>query len=166
MQVACIEAVPRYNIENVVSSINKLSDVFRQRNWPVIHIQHEEPTGDFLRGSPSWAISPMINVAEPEPVVSKSYCDAFIKTELLSMLTKQGVTELTITGCATDFCVDSTIKGAIAAGFNVVIPEDAHTTADRPHVSAQDLINHFNWNWANLIVGEQTIKVLPSRELI
>lgn len=68
--------------------------------------------------------------------------------------------------CATDFCVDSTIKGAIAKGFDLIIPSDAHTCSDRPNVLAKDLINHFNWNWANLIIGKQQINVLPTCEAI
>ncbi len=51
MQVACIEQVPRHNINSTIETINKLSFAFRQRNLPVIHIQHEEESGEFLRGS-------------------------------------------------------------------------------------------------------------------
>lgn len=166
MQVACIDQVSRYQINSVAEAINQLSGQFRKANRPVIHIQHEQASGDFIRGSVGWQISPRLLVEESDKRIAKSYCDGFIHTELKALLAKLNIHELVIVGCATDFCVDSTIKGAIANGFNVVIAADGHTTSDRPHATAQQLIAHFNWNWANLIVGAQTIRVMPTAEII
>ena len=58
---------------------------------------------------------------------------------------------LIITGCATDFCVDTTIRAAASRNFEVVVVEDGHTTADRPHVDALSVMRHHNWVWENLI---------------
>ena len=79
-----------------------------------------------------------------------------------SYLSKNKVTRIFVVGCATDFCVDSTIKGGIGHGLDVVIPSDGHTTGDRPHVSAENLVKHFNWNWANLLTGTEKVIVIPT----
>jgi nicotinamidase-related amidase len=166
MQNACIGEVPRFDLSNVLNVINSLSAKFRESGSLVVHIQHEEESGSFSKNTEGWQIYSDINVVDSDHFISKSYCDAFINTNLKALLDENHVTRLTVTGCATDFCVDSTIKGAISHGFDLVVPSDGHTTADRPHVGAKELISHFNWNWANLIIGKQTIQVVPSCDIL
>lgn len=72
------------------------------------------------------------------------------------------IKELVITGCATDFCVDATVKSALTNDYNLTIIADAHTTADRPHVSAEKLIAHHNWLWSELTPTEGRIVVSKS----
>ena len=79
----------------------------------------------------------------------------------------RGVTELIITGCATDFCVDTTVRAAGSHGYEVTVAGDAHTTRDRPHLSAVAVIQHHNYVWADLILPRgRTIRVVPTDQLI
>lgn len=88
-------------------------------------------------------------------------CDAFYETELGAGLDRHEARQLIVTGCATDFCVDTTVRAAASLDYEVVVVEDGHTTADRPHVDAVSLIRHHNWLW-NLIRPKRQITVLPS----
>jgi len=36
-------------------------------------------------------------------------------------------------------------------GFKVVAVADCHTVSDRPHLSAERVIDHHHWIWANLL---------------
>jgi len=56
-----------------------------------------------------------------------------------------------IAGWATDFCVDATVRSAVANHHNVVVVADGHTLSDRPHLDAVSGISHHNWIWSNLI---------------
>jgi hypothetical protein len=38
-------------------------------------------------------------------------------------------------------------------GFKVVAVADCHTVSDRPHLSADKVINHHHWVWANLLAS-------------
>ena len=58
---------------------------------------------------------------------------------------------LLVTGWATDFCVDATVRRAVALGHHVVPVADAHTVSDRPHLTALRVIEHHNWVWSRLI---------------
>ena len=69
------------------------------------------------------------------------------------------VNELLITGCATDFCVESTIQSALTKEFDIIVVEDGHTTGDRPHLKAEKVIEHYNWVWQNMIPTKGKIKV-------
>ena len=75
--------------------------------------------------------------------------------------------ELVIVGCATDFCVDTTVRSAAARGYQVIVPSDGHTTRDRPHLSAQQVIAHHNYMWADLLLPrQQKVRVLPTNALL
>jgi len=83
--------------------------------------------------------------------ITKVSCDAFLDTTLADILTRMDVDELIVTGCATDFCVDTTIRTALARGYRTIVPEDGHTTGDRPYLPAQKVIEHHNAIWADFI---------------
>lgn len=46
-------------------------------------------------------------------------------------------------------------------GFEVVVAADCHTLAARAHLSAQAVIEHHHWIWANLICPS-AVKITPA----
>ena len=84
-------------------------------------------------------------------VIRKTTCDAFYGTTLEPELRTRSITTLLLTGFATDFCVDSTLRSAASKDFGVIVVADAHTTADNPVLKAELVRQHHNWAWANLI---------------
>ena len=75
-----------------------------------------------------------------------------------------GVTTLLLTGYATDFCVDATLRSAASKDFNVVVVADAHTTSDNPVLNAEIVRRHHNWAWANAIT-KKGVTVLKASEV-
>ena len=57
-------------------------------------------------------------------------------TTLDDLLRERGIDRLIVTGCATDYCVDTTVRSALGRGWPTIVPSDGHTTADRPHLPA------------------------------
>jgi nicotinamidase-related amidase len=158
---------PRYDADGVVDRINGLARAVREAGGTVVFIQHDGPPGDtFEPGSEGWRLLPSLERQAGDPVVHKRACDAFYETDLGETLRALGATRLLITGCATDFCVDTTIRAAASRDYDVVVVEDGHTTADRPHVDALSVMRHHNWVWQNLIHPRTQIKVIPAGELI
>jgi nicotinamidase-related amidase len=68
--------------------------------------------------------------------------------------------ELVITGCATDFCVDATVKSALTKDFPVTVISNGHTTSDRPDLTAKQVVDHYNWIWQELSPTKSKIKVI------
>lgn len=75
------------------------------------------------------------------------------------------IDELLITGCATDFCVESTIQSALSKDYNITVVADGHTTGDRPHLKAEQVIEHYNWVWQNMIPTKGKIEVKTFKEI-
>jgi nicotinamidase-related amidase len=158
---------PRHDAEGVVERINALARAVRCEGGSVIFVQHDGPPGDvFEPGREGWEMLPSLEREEGDLVVHKSACDAFYRTDLAETLRKHGATRLIVTGCATDFCVDTTVRAAASRDYDVVVVEDGHTTADRPHVDAVSVIRHHNWVWQNLIHPRLRIQVTPTEAVI
>ncbi|MGD9162609.1 MAG: isochorismatase family protein [Desulfobacteraceae bacterium] len=168
MQVGVFaDETPRYDAEGVVSRINAIARTIRKNNGLVIFIRHNSPQGETLEpGSPGWQFLPTLKIKPDDIIINKTSCDSFYNTKLKKVLDQERIKKVVITGCATDGCVDSTVRAAVSHDLNVIVAADGHTTADRPHVDAATLINYHNWLWPNLIHPEVEIKVMKTNDLI
>jgi nicotinamidase-related amidase len=81
-------------------------------------------------------------------------------------LDSNSIKDLIITGCATDFCVDTTIKSALSHDYNITVISDCHTTSDRFGFKSVDLIDYYNWIWSELIPTKSKICVVTQKEYI
>jgi len=166
-KVAFTPKTPRYEAEKVVSRINQLSELFRSKGLPVIFIQHDGIRENYcLPGSKEWEILDELVRRPNDEVISKQVNDSFYQTRLHQFLQMNNITELVITGCATDFCVDVTVKSALTHDYNLTIIADAHTTADRPYLTAPQIISHYNWIWSELTPTEGKVRVVKLEEYI
>ena len=156
----------RHDTLGTIDRINSLSGYFRANHYPVIFIQHDGTKENcFLPNSEDWQILPELLKLESDIVISKTANDSFYNTLLQSILSENKISELFITGCATDFCVDSTIKSALSKDYRITIIEDGHTTASRPHIDAQTVINHYNWLWNDMSPTKHKLTVMKTSEI-
>lgn len=156
----------RHDTFALIERINSLSSCFRKNKDRVIFIQHDGSEENcFLPNTEDWQLLPELIVGVDDLLISKTANDAFYKTSLEAILAKENITELFITGCATDFCVDATVKSALVKDYDLTIVEDGHTTADRPFLSAIMAIKHYNWLWADMTATSFKIKVIPTAQI-
>jgi nicotinamidase-related amidase len=133
----------------------------------VVFVQHDGSPGDpFEPGRDGWRLLPSLDRHDGDAIVHKCACDAFYETDLADVLRRHGAGRLIVTGCATDFCVDTTVRAAASLDYELVVVEDGHTTADRPHVDAVSVIRHHNWLWQNLIHPKRRIAVVPAARVL
>ncbi|WP_330458621.1 cysteine hydrolase [Streptomyces sp. NBC_00820] len=137
-----------HNRDEVIANINTLLDKARSEDVPVIWVQHNDD--DLERDSESWAYVPELTLHDTEPLVHKNYRDSFEDTDLESVLAEHGVGRLIVAGAQTDFCVRSTLHGALARGYDATLVADAHTTQDLTKYGAptpEQVIAHTNLYW-------------------
>jgi len=156
----------RYDTLGTIDRINSIAAHFRENHHPVIFIQHDGTKENCLiPDSEDWEILPELIRLPGDIIISKTANDSFYKTTLEETLSKHDITELFITGCATDFCVDTTIKSALSRDYKVTVIEDGHTTASRPHADAQTVINHYNWLWADMTPTQYKVSVVKACDI-
>ena len=142
----------RHDTSGLVERLNGLADAVRSAGGSVIFVQHDGPVGDpHHPDQPGWQLLPELDVREGDLFVRKTACNSFLGTSLEATLESRSIERLIVTGCATDYCVDTTVRSALARGYATIVPKDGHTTADRPHLSARQIIEHHNAIWADFI---------------
>jgi nicotinamidase-related amidase len=166
MQVGLLKGGPKHDLPGVIARINRLSRWVRDGGGRAIFVRHCGPEGDdFEAGTPGWVFLPELHCDPSDIVVQKNLNDPFAGTELQARLQETAPDRVLITGWATDFCVDATVRSAIAHDHHVVAVADGHTLSDRPHLDAAQVIRHHNWIWSGLIT-RRSIKVATTDELM
>jgi nicotinamidase-related amidase len=168
MQVGLFEGhPPRWDADGVIHRINVVAKAVRAVGGTVIFIQHDDPQGGILEaGTDGWRILPTLERTDKDLMVRKQACDSFYETELPGILEQHHAQQLIVTGCATDFCVDTTVRAAASRDYKVVVVADGHTTKDRPHLDAVSIIRHHNWMWENLILPRSQVEVLSAADIV
>ncbi len=148
MQNGWLNETPRHDTPAIIERINRAASQMRAAGGKVVFIRH--CAEDCMPDTDRWAITPDLRVMPEDVIFDKYACDSFADTFLLTHLQEIGCKTLYICGLATEFCVDTTLRAALSRGFNVVALADAHTTGNRPHLSALQIIGHHNWIWSNM----------------
>jgi len=166
MQVGLFEGEPPcHDTDGVVERINTLACAVRAKGGSVILIQHENDKA-YAPGARLWQLLPSLAPQPGDVHVGKTASDCFYRSDLEKLLRERSVDRLLVTGCATEFCVDTTIRVAASKDYEVTVVADGHTTKDRPVLKAVEIIAHHNWVWANLILPGCVIRVMPTDELL
>ena len=134
--------------DGVVANIASLVDRAREAGTPVVWVQHSDE--DLPRDSDGWQWVPELRPAASEPLIHKSYGDAFEDTELEQVLADLRVGRLVVAGAQTDACIRSTLHGAVTRGYDATLVSDAHTTEDQTPWGAPPpelVIAHTNLYW-------------------
>ncbi len=126
-------------------------DSFREKNLPIVHIQHlsADPTNMpiFIPGTFGSEIHENVKPLEGEKVIQKYYPNSFRETGLLDYLKENEVTELVITGMMTHMCIDATTRAGFDFGYTCTVIGDACASRDleinEKTVKAEDVHNAF-----------------------
>jgi nicotinamidase-related amidase len=152
-------------IEPVIERINATGARARAAQWPVVWVQHEAADSPLEHGSPGWQLDPRLDVAAGDLRVRKTASDSFHRTDLHALLQARGVGRLMVCGLQSEFCVDSTVRGALAHGYAVELIGDAHTTMDNGVLSAAQISAHHNTTLANVDSYGPRVTVTPAAQL-
>ena len=146
----------------MVPRLNRLLDVCRTHQIPVIYIHHVIRGGNvdagrladhheairnnkaIIAGTPNVEI---YNELKPQPgdlVVAKPRYSAFYGTDLEAILRSQNIDTLIISGTVTNVCCDSTARDAFSRDYKVIFLSDGTATRDLPDlgfgpVSAEEI---------------------------
>ena len=155
---------PPFDAAGVIERINALTVKAREAAAPVFLIQHESPADGLAPGSPDWELHADLKTQASDILLGKAACDAFYRTSLEDQLRARKITTLVLTGYATDFCVDSTLRNALSKGFEVVVAGDAHTTHENPVLGPELVRRHHNWAWSECTAAKP-VRVVPADEI-
>ncbi len=125
----------------IIFNIQKLADLFRKNNRPVIltkHVNTKENAASMAYwwndlipdGAPSSEISEDL-ILPGDTIVSKNQYDAFHETGLEAFLKENNVLYPVICGVMANLCCETTTRSAFVRGFRPVMPVDATAAYNR-----------------------------------
>jgi nicotinamidase-related amidase len=152
--------------EAVVANVGSLVERARREGVPVVWVQHSDE--DLARGSDAWQIVSDLTPGDAEPLVEKNHGDSFEDTTLETVLSGLGVGRLVVVGAQTDWCVRSTLHGALTRGYDATLVSDAHTTEDQTEWGApppDQVIAHTNLYWTHQTAPGRTAGTVTTRDV-
>lgn len=109
----------------------ELLAAFRDRQLPVVHVQHiatKPGASFFLPDTEGVRIHSSVTPLAGETVIQKHFPNAFRDTALLDRLRSASIDELVIAGMMTHMCVDAATRAAADLGFRCSLAHDACAT--------------------------------------
>ncbi|MFH8882467.1 cysteine hydrolase family protein [Streptomyces californicus] len=151
-----------------VAAIAGLQARARAAGAPVVVVQQEDE--ELEPGTEGWRIAPELAPAPGDTVLPKTAPDGFLGTGLDTVLRSRGVSEVVVSGFATEICVESTARQALSRGYDVVLVSDGHTTSVRPdgsgpYAAPEASVAHHNEIYRNLRFPGRRVRVLPAAEV-
>ncbi len=132
--------------EKTVLRINKLARAFEASKLPVIYVRHQHKKDrsdignlfnfdggeveeiNFVEGTKEVEYDRRLHLTRDRVEITKTRYSAFSGTRLAEILRKQKVSRLTVCGFMTNFCCESTARGALDLDFFVDLIIDATGT--------------------------------------
>jgi nicotinamidase-related amidase len=128
-----------FDSDRVVDRINSVSTTARVAGAPVFLIQHEETEGSLQYGTGGWRLYERLAV-QPRTFAFARPLPTRSTRQNSSRCCKPGnVEKLAVCGLQSDFCVDWTVRRALALGYPVVLISVAHSTVDNGILSAAEV---------------------------
>ncbi|MGH4119530.1 cysteine hydrolase family protein [Clostridium sp.] len=138
MQKDCKEATSSTaSFEKAVEYINEISQYFRKKNYPIVIIQDLEAGGPETDG---FKCVEELVVSDNDFFVHKTYSNAFWETELDTILKREGVDCIVISGFAVEHCVLFTYNGSIERGYNTFLLQNGVAGFDEDEIKRIQLL--------------------------
>ena len=155
-----------FDCEGIISRINAVTHKARNSGVPVIFIQHESSSGYLEYDTAAWQLAFGLECEKTDIKIRKTTPDSFHLTELVSLLKDKAVENIIVCGMHTEFCVDTTVRRALALGYSVILVKDAHTSAGNAALSPQQVIDHHNLTLTNISSFGPRVDNITSEALI
>ena len=148
-----------FDTKNFIINTKAIIQHFRDQNIEVIFIRHSEDEGLLAMGSDNWQVYHELKPQKNEKIFNKYYNSIFKDTELKEYLNRKNITDLTFVGMQVEFCIDTSVKVGFEYGYKITIVEDAISTFDNIHLSANQILSFYKEKiWRNRFAQLKTTK--------
>ena len=129
------------SLNQAIQYINVAIAFFREKQLPVISIQHVDPEDDLIPGKEGFDLPEQLLIEPTDLHIHKTYGNSFNKTPLAEELRKQGVDTIIVTGYCAEYCVLSTFRGAQDLDFQPILLRGGIASRTPEHIPFVVAIN-------------------------
>jgi len=149
-------------------SAEKLLIHFREKNFPIVHIQHistRPGAAFFLPDTEGINFHENVMPLPDEAVIRKHFPNSFRDTDLQKHLVSRGIKELVICGMMSHMCIDATTRAAFDRGHICIVAHDACATRNLAFNGIDIPATHVHGAYMAAL-GAVYAKVLSAEEII
>jgi nicotinamidase-related amidase len=164
----------RSSCPDVVTAIRELLDAFRAKMLPVFFttviyrnprqakvFRQRIPSLNLLVPDSHWVeVDAALGRLPDEDIIEKHWASAFFGTDLSTLLKKQKVDSLVITGLTTSGCVRASVLDGMQYEYPVVVPREA--VGDRNPEAHKANLHDMNAKYADVVSKDEVLSFLFS----
>ncbi|PKN99182.1 MAG: isochorismatase [Chloroflexi bacterium HGW-Chloroflexi-4] len=109
--------------------------LFHEKKLPVVFVQHMEKDEGIVPGVEGFEMPDSFDVQPDDLRITKTYNNAFIKTDLHAQLQALGVDTLIVTGYCAEWCILSTLRGAWDLDYKAIVLLGAIASGSKEGIS-------------------------------
>ncbi|MFC2023712.1 cysteine hydrolase family protein [Chloroflexota bacterium] len=126
--------VAAQSLKDAVEYINAAIALFRERELPVICVQHMEEEEGLVPGAEGFDLPEDLKILPTDLHIHKTYGNSFNKTPLEGKLRDLGVDTVVVTGFCAEYCVLSTYRGAEDLDLTPIILRGSLASDNLDHI--------------------------------
>ena len=129
--------LPLDGVGPALDNIERILTAARAAGSTVIHVAHQgDGDGSFADGAGGRIVDQVAPVGA-EPVVHKSYPNAFNGTDLRELITEAGDRRVVFVGFMTHMCISASARAALDLGLDATVIADACATRPLPSATSK-----------------------------
>ena len=136
-----INATMTQSLNDAIEYINAAIELFREKELPIICIQHKSKQGKLKPGEKGFEVPDELNILPTDLHIHKTYGNAFNKTALAEDLRNLDVDTVLITGFCAEYCVLSTYRGAQDLDLTPIILRGSIASDNLKHINFVESIS-------------------------
>ncbi len=122
------------SLKSAIEYINAAIDLFREKNLPIVVIQHKSEEEGLKPGEPGFDVPESVKLEPQDIRIVKTYGNSFTKTGLAEKLRSLQVDTVIVTGFCAEYCVLSTYRGAQDFDFTPIMLKGSLASDNAEHI--------------------------------
>ena len=120
---------PLHDFAQFVHTINCSINIYREAEDLLVFIQHNNK--QLKEFTDDWKIDNRIDKRDNDLTIQKFHGNAFLETDLETVLCARNIKEILICGLVSHGCVKATCLGGLKLGFQTALLRNGHTNWDK-----------------------------------
>ena len=120
--------------KSAIEYVNAAIDLFREKNLPVVVIQHKSEERGLVPGKSGFDVPESVKLVPEDIRIVKTYGNSFTKRGLAEKLRELEVDTVIVTGFCAEYCVLSTYRGAQDFDFTPIILKGSLASDNAEHI--------------------------------
>jgi len=116
---------PLHEFYTFIEAVNSSIKAYREAENLIVFIQHNNKQLKEL--TDDWKIDDRIDKQDSDLIIQKNHGNAFLETNLKTVLSEMKIKEIVVCGLVSHGCVRATCLAGLKLGFQTALLKDGHT---------------------------------------